>query len=203
MTDDAYSFYCQRPYGSMCRSEDLIVVKTLIEKFDDDGECTERIVIYKCKVCGGFYKRQYDATYYDYPYFDNGGAGWSVTDKYFKIEQPLWSGIGSSGKPPLTIEEARFYGYAGKDYSWKNYRCNFPPEDGELTCRGVDVQFVAYRSPESKTNSSDKFYKCLRCGEWFFYTTIEPYTGKFLKSSNELFPIKEAKICGYKDHKGF
>ncbi len=198
MSDDAFSFYCKNNsnYGSTCQVDDLIVVKTLVETFDEDGECTERIVIYKCAVCGGFYKRQYDATYYSGYEFDT-DEGWSITDKYFKIEQPLWSGIGSSGKPPLTLGEARFYGYAGADYTWKDNRCNFPSESGELSCRGVDVKFVAYRSPESKTHTSDKFYQCMRCGEWYFYTTIAPYERTILKSSNALFPIAEAKKFGY------
>lgn len=198
MTDDAFSFYCKNGnwYGSTCNPSDLIIVKTLVEKFDDDGKCTEQEVIYKCAVCGGFYKRQYDATYYNGYEFDT-DEGWSITDKYFKIEQPLWSGIGSSGKPPLSLEEARFYGYAGEDYTWKNGRCNFPAERDELTCRGVDVKLIAYRSPESKTHISNKFYKCLRCGEWYFYTTIAPYKRAILKSSNELFPIEEAQKFGY------
>lgn len=198
MNDDAFSFYCKNNswYGSTCKIDDLIVVKTLVEKFDEDGECTDREIIYKCAVCGGFYRRKYDATYYDGYQFDT-DEGWSITDKYFKIEQPLWSGIGSSGKPPLTLEEARFYGYAGKDHTWKNGRCNFPSESGELSCRGVDVKLVAYRSPESKTHISDKFYKCMRCGEWYFYTTIAPYTRTILKSSNELFPVEEARKFGY------
>lgn len=199
MSDDAFSFYCKNNsyYGSTCKIDDLIVVKTLIDKYDEEGNCSEKEIIYKCAVCGGFYKRQYDATFYDYRYFDNGGDGWFIKDKYFKIEQPLWSGIGSSGKPPLTLEEARFYGYTGKDHTWKNNRCNFPSESGELNCRGVDVKFVAYRSPESRTHISDKFYKCLRCGEWYFYTTIEPYKRAILKSSNALFPVEEARKFGY------
>lgn len=198
MSDDAFSFYCKNNsyYGSTCKIDDLIVVKTLIDKYDEEGNCTEKQVIYKCAVCGGFYKRQYDATYYSGYEFDT-DEGWSITDKYFKIEQPLWSGIGSSGKPPLTLEEARAYGYTGKDYTWKDNRCNFPSESGELSCRGVDVKFVAYRSPASKTHISDKFYKCMRCGEWYFYTTIAPYERTILKSSNALFPVEEAEKFGY------
>ncbi|HMS39910.1 MAG TPA: hypothetical protein PKE69_06780 [Pyrinomonadaceae bacterium] len=174
MTDDAFSFYCRKETWNSCDESNLIVVKTLVEIFDKDGNCTEKEVIYKCSVCGGFFKRRYSAAYYSGHEFDT-DEGWSITDKYFKIEQPLWSGIGSSGKPPLSLEEARFYGYAGADYTWKNNRCNFPSESGELSCRGVDVKLVAYRSPESKTHISDKFYKCMRCDEWYFYTTIEPY----------------------------
>lgn len=204
MSDDAFSFYCKHNshYGSTCKLDDLIAVETLSEKFDKDGECTERIVIYKCAVCGGFYKRQYSAVYY-HPYNFDTEEGWSITDKYFKIEQPLWRGIGSSGKPPLPLEEARFYGYAGKDHTWKNNCCNFPSESGELSCRGVDVKLVAYRTPESNMQTSDKFYKCMRCGEWYFYTTVAPYTRKLLKSSNELFPIEEAKFYGYQENKVF
>lgn len=198
MNGDAFSFYCKNNsyYGSTCKLDDLIVVKTLVETFDENGECTGREVIYKCAVCGGFYKRQYSATYYSGFEFDT-DEGWSITDKYFKIEQPLWRGIGSSGKPPLSLEEARFYGYTGADYTWKNNRCSFSSESGELSCRGVDVKFVAYRSPDSKTHISDKFYKCMRCGEWYFYTTIAPYTRTIVKSSSELFPIEEAKKFGY------
>jgi len=198
MADDAFSFYCQNRsnLGSTCALDDLIVVKTLVETFDENGECTEHAVIYKCAVCGGFYKRQYRAIYYSCFEFDT-DEGWSITDDYYKIEQPLWRGIGSSGKPPLPLEEARFYGYTGKDHTWKNNRCNFPPESGELTCRGADVKLVAYRSPESGTQTSDKFYKCMRCGEWYFYTAVAPYTRTTLKSSSGLFPIDEAKKFGY------
>lgn len=198
MSGDAFSFYCKNGnwHGSTCRSDDLIVVKTLIDKYDEEDNCTEKEVIYKCAVCGGFYKRKYSATYYSGYEFDT-DEGWSITEKYFKIEQPLWSGIGSSGKPPLTLGEARFYGYTGEDYTWKNNRCNFPSESGELSCRGVDVKFVAYRSPESRTHISDKFYKCMRCGEWYFYTTIAPYERTILKFSNALFPVEEAKKFGY------
>lgn len=196
MNDDAFSFYCKNSYGSMCKNSDLVVVKTLVEKFDDNGECTEREVIYKCAVCGGFYKRKYDATYYNGFEFDT-DEGWSITDKYFKIEQPLWSGLGSSGKPPLTLDEARAYGYAGEDYTWKNGRCNFNVQNVEMTCRAIDLQFIAYRSPESKTHISDRFFKCLRCGEWYMFKLLEPYTEALLKPTNELFPVGEAKKFGY------
>lgn len=197
MSDDAYSFYCKKKTWERCKSSNLIVVKTLIDKYDEEGNCTEKEVIYKCAVCGGFYKRQYDATFYDYRYFDNGGDGWSITDKCFKIEQPLWFGIGSSGKPPLTLEEARFYGYAGKNHTWKNNRCNFPAQNVELTCRAIDLSFVAYRSPESKTHISDRFFKCRRCGEWYFFKLLQPYTEALLKPSNEIFPVEEARKFGY------
>lgn len=196
MADDAFSFYCKKEVWNRCDESNLIVVKTLVETFDAQGECTARIVIYKCAVCGGFYKRQYSATYYDAFQFDT-DEGWSITDKYFKIEQPLWSGLGSTGAPPLSLEEARFYGYTGADHTWKNNRCNFNVQNVELTCRAIDLQFVAYRSPESKTHVSDRFYKCRRCGEWYFFKLLYPYTEALLKPSNELFPLEEAKQFGY------
>ena len=204
MHDDAFSFYCKNNsyYGSTCKIDDLIVVKTLIDKYDEEGNCTEKEVIYKCAVCGGFYKRRYSATYYSGYEFDT-EEGWSITDKYFKIEQPLWSGLGSSGKPPLTLEEARSYGYAGADRTWKNNRCNFPVQNVELTCRAIDLQFVAYRSPESKTPTSDRFYKCRRCGEWYFFTLLHPFTEALLKPSNELFPSEEAAKFGYDETVNF
>ncbi len=204
MEDTSYSIYCQNSsyYGSTCRLDDLMVVKIFRETYDSENVCTEREVICKCSVCGGFYKRRYSATYYHSALFDT-EEGWSVTDDYFKIEQPLWSGLNSSGAIPLTIEEARSFGYTGEDYTWKNGRCNFNRQNVELTCRARDLKFIAYRSPELKAHNHDKFYECRRCGQWYLFKILPPYTEALLKPSNELFPLEEARTFGYDETETF
>lgn len=199
MNGDAYSFYCKKNSWERCAAADLIVVKILVEKHNADGELTEKVAIYRCRVCGGFYKQKYSAIYY-HPYHFDTEEGWSVTDKYFKIEAPLWSGLNSSGEIPLTIEEARGFGYTGADLTWKNGRCNFEAQNVELTCRARDLRMVAYLSPESNHHNSEKFYKCLRCGEWYFFKVLPPYTEALLKPSNELFPIEAARVFGYEEN---
>lgn len=197
MEDHAYSLYCKKNSWECCSSrKDLIEVKVLAEEHDADGELTEKVAIYCCPVCGGFYKRQYRATYYSAYQFDT-EEGWSVTDKYFKIEAPLWRGLDSRGEIPLTIDEARAFGYAGPDLTWQNGRCNFDAEYVEATCRARDLRLVAYLSPASKRHNSERFYKCRRCGEWYFFKILPPYTEALLKPSNEFFPLDAARGFGY------
>lgn len=192
METDAFSFYCKKNYWERCDLSDLIVVKILEEEFDDEGECTTREIIYKCAVCGGFYKQEYRATYSEDGWMGD-EDGWVIQDLYFKIEEQ----VGSSGIPALPLDEARAYGYTGEDHTWKNNRCNFNLLKVELTCRGIDLQFVAYRSPESRAHNSDKFYKCRRCGQWYLFKILPPYKEAFLKPSNEHFPVEEARKFGY------
>lgn len=198
MDDDAFSFYCKNfcNLGSTCELSDLIIVKILREDFNNDGDCTAKEIIYKCVVCGGFYKRKYSAIYY-HPYNFDTEEGWSIVDKYFKIEEPLWKTLGSTGKPPLTLDEARHYGFTGKDHTWKNGRCNFPAQNVELTCRAIDLQFVAFHESGMMNHNSNKFYKCKRCGEWYFFIILPPYNKALLKPSNENFPLEEAKFHGF------
>ncbi len=199
MSGDAYSFYCKKKFWERCETADLIVVKIFVEDHDSDGELTDKEAIYRCRVCGGFFKQQYSAIYYPSGFFDT-EEGWSITDKYFKIEAPLWNGLGSRGDIPLTIAEARLYGYAGEDLSWKNGRCNFNLQQVELTCRARDLQFVAYLSPESNRHNSERFYKCHRCGQWYFFKILPVYTEALLKPSNEHFPLDAARAFGYEEN---
>lgn len=196
MDDHAYSFYCRTNSWERCDNKNLNVVKILKEKFDSDNVCTEKEIICRCGVCGGFYKRRYRAVYYPFGLFDT-EEGWDIQDKYFKIEEPGARGLNSTLYVPLTLEEARSYGYTGEDRTWKNGRCNFPPQNVELTCRAADLKCVAYRSPELTGHNHDKFYKCMRCGEWYLFTILPPYTEALLKPSNERFPIESARTFGY------
>lgn len=196
MEDHAYSFYCKTNSWERCEDKNLIVVKILKEEFDSDNVCTEREIIYRCHACGGFYKRRYRAIYYPVGLFDT-EEGWDIEDKYFKIEEPGSRGLRSTLYVPFTLGEARSYGYAGADHTWKNGRCNFQSQNVELTCRAADLRFIAYRSPELNEHNHDKFYKCDRCGEWYLFKILPPYTEALLKPSNEHFPIESARAFGY------
>ena len=200
MEDHAYSFYCKDKEWQRC--DDLEVVEVLTESFDADGELSEKQAIYRCRKCGGFYKQQYRATYYPSHLFDT-EEGWDITDKYFKIEEPRWKAPASTLDVPLTIGEARKYGYAGKDHTWKNGRCNFPAQNMELTCRAGDLQFVADATPNAWDHLRNKLYKCRRCGEWYYFTPLPPFPQGFFKPTNELFPLETARLYGYEADKVF
>jgi hypothetical protein len=201
MSDHAYSFYCRSEDGRRCANEDLDVVQVFHEKYDEDGILTHQEVLYRCRVCGGFYKRLYRAVYYPHGLFDT-EEGWSVEDKHYRIEEPIWRTVNSVLKVPLTFRQVRKYGYTGENRSWKDGRCNFPVEDVELTCRGAELQFVAYHTFEEPDHLRDRFYKCRRCGQWYFFKILPPYVRAFLKPSNELFPLEAARFQGYDENSG-
>ncbi len=130
MGDTPYSIYCPKPEsfymtyytGLACNKSDLIAVKILEERYDSDNVCTEKEVIYRCRVCGGFYKHEYSATYYEDGWMGD-DHGWMIDDHYYKIEEPYRGSIGAlHEKPPLPLDVARAYGYTGEDYTWKNNR---------------------------------------------------------------------------------
>lgn len=200
MENTPYSIYCHNPgnsyFGLTCNKSDLIAVKILEEQYDPDNVCTEKAAIYRCRVCGGFYKHEYSARYSEDGWMGD-EDGWIIEDHYYKIEEPYSRSVGSSGKPALPLDEARAYGYTDEDYTWKNNRCNFDLFFVELTCRGIDLQLVAYRAPESKLHRDDKFYQCRRCGQWYLFTILSPYRKALLKPSNECFPVEEAGKFGY------
>ena len=124
-------------------------------------------------------------------------AEWSILDKYFKIEETRYKELGSALNMPLKIEEARVFGYAGEDLTWKDGRCNFDLQHVELTCRARDLQMIAYLSPGSNHHHSEKFYRCRRCGEWYFFKILPPYIEALLKPSNASFPREAARAFGY------
>jgi len=198
MEDHAYSFYCKDKHWQRCDDENLEVVKVLDESFYDDGELARKIAIHRCRVCGGFYKQQYRAIYNPHGLFDT-EEGWDITNDYFRIEEPRWKTLNSTLDVPLTIHEARSFGYTGEDHSWKNGRCNFPVQNVELTCRGAGLQFVADATPDAWDHLRNKLYKCKRCGEWYLFTPLPPYPQGLFKSSNELFPLDDARFHGYEE----
>ena len=204
MENSPYSIYCSNrgdPYfGLDCNESDLIVVKILEERYDSDNVCTEKEVIYRCRVCGGFYKHEYSARYSEDGWMGN-DHGWMIENHYYKIEEPYSGSIGSTRKPALPLDEARAYGYTGEDYTWKNDRCNFDLCYGELTCRPMDLRLVAYRESEARAHNCDKFYQCRRCGQWYLETILP--VRKILKPSNEHFPVEEAGTFGYDETKFF
>jgi hypothetical protein len=202
MSDHAYSFYCNDKYWQRCDEENLEVVKVLEERFYDDGDLAHKITIHRCRVCGGFYKQQYRAIYNSSHLFDT-EEGWDITNDYFRIEEPRWKTMGSTLDVPLPIHEAREFGYTGEDHSLKNGRCNFPVQNVELTCRAADLQFVADVTPGAWEHLKEKLYKCKRCGEWYFFKILPPYTEALLKPSNELFPLDTARLYGYATGKEF
>lgn len=196
MSDHAYSFYCRDESWQRCDEADLEVVEVIFESFDKDGSLSEKQAVYRCRKCGGFYKQFYRATYYPSHLFDT-EEGWSITDDYFRIEEPRWKTLHSSLDVPFPLTEAREKGYAGEDRTWKNGRCNFPAQNVELTCRAADLQFVADVSENPWDHLRNKLYKCRRCGEWYFYTPLSPFPQGLFKPSNELFPIETARLYGY------
>ena len=204
MENTPYSIYCHIP-GShysrlICNKSDLIAVKILEEEYDSDNVCTEKAAIYRCRVCGGFYKHEYSAKYTEDGWMGD-DHGWIIEDSYYKVEEPYSRSVGSAGKPALPLDEARAYGYTGEDFTWKSNRCNFDLLYGELTCRGIDLQLVAYRESEATAHNCDKFYQCRRCGQWYLLTILPVY--KILKPSNEHFPVEEARTFGYDETKIF
>jgi hypothetical protein len=196
MEEHAYSGYCSDKYWQRCADENLEVVKVLDERFDGDGTLEHKDTIRRCRVCGGFYKQQYRAIYNHSWVFD-AEEGWEITDNYFRIEEPCWKAFNSTLAVPLTIREAREYGYTGEDRSWKNGRCNFPAQNVELTCRAGDLEFVADVTPAAWDHLKNKLYKCRRCGEWYLYTALPPNPQGLFKASNELFPHAVARLYGY------
>ncbi|MCY7347495.1 MAG: hypothetical protein LH614_14925 [Pyrinomonadaceae bacterium] len=204
MENTPYSIYCRNRgnsyFGLICNKSDLIAVKILEEQYDSDNVCTEKAAICRCRVCGGFYKHEYSARYSEDGWMGD-EHGWIIEDRYHKIEEPYSHSVGSSVKPALPLDEARAYGYTGEDFTWKNNRCNFALFYGELTCRGMDLQLVAYRESEARPHNCDKFYQCRRCGQWYLLTILPLY--KILKPSNEHFPIEEAGKFGYDETKIF
>jgi hypothetical protein len=200
MDDHAYSFYCKDKYWQRCIDEDLEVVEVLHETYDEDGSLAQKEAIYRCRKCGGFYKQRYRAIYYPSHLFDT-EEGWDISNDYFRIDEPMWKTLNSTLDVPFPLYEARRYGYTGEDRSWKNGRCNFPEQNVELTCRAADLQFVAYRTPELRSPISDKFYKCRRCGEWYWFRILPPYTEALHKPTHEFFPLEDARAFGYEEKK--
>ena len=199
MSDHAYSFYCKENYWQRCDEENLEVVEVLFEEWDTGGDLTRKEVIWRCRQCGGFYKQQYRATYYPSHLFDT-EEGWDITNNYFRIEEPRYKTPGSTLDVPLKLDEARKYGYAGEDRTWKNGRCNFPAQNVELTCRAGDLGFVADAgAPNAWDHLRNKLYRCRRCGEWYLFTPLPPHPQGFFKPSNELFPLETARAYGYEE----
>lgn len=209
MENTPYSIYCHNPErlympyysGLACNKSDLIAVKILEEEYDSDNVCTKKEVIYRCRVCGGFYKHEYRAMYYEDGWMGD-DHGWMVDNHYYKIEEPYSGSIGAlHEQSPLPLDVARAYGYTGEDYTWKNNRCNFASYYGELTCRPMDLRRVACRESEARRHNCDRFHQCRRCGQWYLEKILPNH--KVLKPSNELFPVEEARAFGYDETKFF
>ncbi len=201
MENSPYSIYCQNPripyYRDTCNQSDLMPVKILEEQYDSDNVCTRKVVIHCCRVCGGFYKQEYRAINYPSGWLDV-DEGRDTQDHYYKIEEPYYLNS-TSKRVALTLEEARSYGYTGVDFTWTNNRCNFAPQAFDLTCRVADLICLAYRSPEKTSHIDDRIHKCGRCGQFYLFTLIPPYTPSYFKPSSDYFPLELAKIYGYNE----
>ena len=149
--------YCHHPaaHGRTCALSELILVADL--EATDTEQARYQTRIYRCQVCQGLYKYLYQA-HYETRMMDR-DAGWLVLcDRYYKIEEER------ANVPPLTIAEARSYGYQGPDATWSDGRCNY-----ELTPSGLSCRFTTLARVESLPGliHPSTVYRCTRCGQLY------------------------------------
>ena len=148
-------------------------------------------MIYRCKSCGGLYKYVYSAVY-ETRNFDS-EEGWNtLVDHYYKVEEAGISGI------PFSIDEARTYGYTGRDFTMSGGRCGYGRQANGLTCRFSNLFEVA------TIDKATWIKRCVKCGQ-IYKQVREPSMNRFYKpgdlsAGTIVFTLQEAIDHGFHEN---
>lgn len=158
--DSEYVKYCQKKgfRGLSCEESDL--EELAVTERIDSAHFIAKDTVYRCRTCNGLYKHCF-VMQDEVRNIDCEPGWWTPLDRYFKIEEMY------ANKPPLSIEEARRYGYDGEDFTVKNRRCNYEETPSGLTCLPGGLEFVAWTVPATRDHHGEKIEKCKKCGQLY------------------------------------